>query len=279
MSEGKSGAPRCLLPLVLCGYAVAIWALSAWLPRNAGESWLRELFHVAAILTVLVLGTRRVLSVPGAIVCLVVGVALLRLRVLDSPGIRGTIGFSISDAGLMVACIGAGQIVSRMIKAPNVLVPVGVAAALVDTVGVYVGFVAKAVRYNQEAVVAVSSSLPTASAANVPLASLGPGDILFMALFLTCLAKFRLDVKAVAAWLFIAVAGVFALLMLTEVGDKMVIPGLPVIVAASILPSARSFSFSKEEKRSLLIAAAIMIPMLAIVTLLGRLAAAWLGWR
>lgn len=268
------------LALALAAYCGVITAVGTWLlPETALESWLRELLHLAAIMLVILVGTQKALSLPAGVALTLVGLVATGMRTAAPRPLLEVIPFSFFDTALVTGCIGGGQLVSRLIRAPNVLVPVGVMAGLVDPLGVYLGFSGQAIHFRPEALTAVSSAIPTTALPEVPFITLGPGDILFAALFLVCLRKFRLNVKAAALWLFVGIAVVFALLLLTPIGERAAIPGLPVITGACLLPSLGAFRFSREEKRSLLVAAIVLLPVVAVLILLSRHISLLLGWR
>jgi hypothetical protein len=245
--------------------------MGKWLvPQTPLESWLRELLHLGAIVLAVVIGTQKALPVASTAGLLLVGVVGIGFRATGPLPLVEAVPFPIYDAALVAGCIGGGQIISRLIRSPNLLVPAGVVAAFVDPLGVYVGFTGQAILFTPESVAVVSSAIPTTGSATVPFISLGPGDIFFIAFFLASLYRFGLNAKAAAWGTFFIVAGLFALLLLTSIGDRITIPGLPFIACTCLLPSARAFSFSKDEKRSLLIGLAVIIPFVALLIILSR---------
>ena len=269
-----------LLLIALLAYGVVTFLLGwALVPRTNTESWLRELPHLAAILLVVLAGSRNRISLPAATVLILLGLVVPVLRVkADNTSLATYLPYPVLDAALVAGCIGGGQLVARAIHSRNLLVPIGVVAGLIDPFGVYLGFTGQTIHYRPEAVAAASTSIPTVASMQVPFISVGPGDILFITIFLVCLYKFGLNVRGAVIWLFVAIGSVFGLLLLTPLG-KYAFPGLPFIVAASLLPSAKAFSFSKEEKHAMLVGGFILLPLLIALVLFSRQIGSLLHWR
>jgi hypothetical protein len=183
---------------------------------------------------------------------LVFGAALvvqLRLRASEGSPIA-----LVRSVALMIAATAFGVMASRIVRERNLLVPVAVVAGAVDIWGVYFGFVAEVQKKAPEIAQHLSAAVPAASAAQVPvplLSAVGPGDFLFMGLFVAAVRRLRMNLRATLWALFVAfliVPAVFA------VAGLPALPGLPFIGVAVIVANWRHFRFSRAEKFAVLYA-------------------------
>ncbi len=159
-----------------------------------------------------------------------------------------------------------GQIIARLIRERALLVPVGIIAGLVDFWGVFWGPVGN---WSASSPVAVTKMASAASAAvmvpnNVvvphqlemlvriaPPSSIGIGDFVFLAMFLTC--AYRLDFSPKRTmW------GIFCGMLLCSVVmalngmrlfpiDLNYLPGLVFIAGGVLLANIRSWQLSRQE--------------------------------
>lgn len=160
----------------------------------------------------------------------------------------------VGDLFLFAAAIFFGILVSRVIKERNMIVPVAVAAAAVDTYGVYWGFVSIMARKAPEVVRHLTAAVPGATA-EVPvqlLGAIGIGDFLFMGIFVAAVYRLGMNRRG-TLWalfaVFLTVPVVFGLLRLAA------LPGLPFLGLAVVGANWRYFHFSRAEKFALLYAA------------------------
>jgi hypothetical protein len=168
---------------------------------------------------------------------------------------------------LMLAAIGLGCLLSRLIRDKNLLVPVVPFAALVDAITVLtpVGFVKRvmesAPRVMEQAAVAVMSAPQAAPQVErvVPIVLIGVGDFLFLALYAACLYRFGLHVGATAVGLFFTL---WVYLVMVMLGIAVALPALVPMAVVVLLVNAREFHLSRQEKWASLL---VILPMLALL--------------
>ncbi len=164
---------------------------------------------------------------------------------------------------LMLAAIGLGSLLSRLIREKNLLVPVVPFAALVDAITVLtpVGFVKqvmeRAPRVMEQASVAVMSAPQVERV--VPIVLIGVGDFVFLALYAACLYRFGLRVVATAVGLFFAL---WVYLVVVMLGIAIALPALVPMAAVVLLVNAREFHLSRQEKWASLL---VIVPTLALL--------------
>jgi hypothetical protein len=168
---------------------------------------------------------------------------------------------------LMLAAIGLGCLLSRLIREKNLLVPVVPFAALVDAITVLtpMGFVKqvleRAPRVMEQASVAVMSVPQATSQVEriVPIVLIGVGDFLFLALYAACLYRFRLRTFATVVGLFFTL---WAYLVVVMLGIAIALPALVPMAAVVLLVNAREFHLSRQEKWASLL---VLVPTLALL--------------
>ncbi|HUT74455.1 MAG TPA: hypothetical protein VM221_06435 [Armatimonadota bacterium] len=167
----------------------------------------------------------------------------------------------LGDLSLVLAALFAGALASRVIRERNMLVPVVVAAAAVDTWGVYWGFVAEIGRRAPEVVKQFSAAVPGAAAAELPvplLSSVGAGDFLFMALFVAAVWRLGMNLRGTLWALFgvyLVVPAAFAAVSAVTASEAPALPGLVFVGFATAAANWRHFHFSRAERFALLYAA------------------------
>lgn len=158
---------------------------------------------------------------------------------------------------LMLAAVGLGATLSKLIREKNLLAPVIPFAAMVDMLTVLTpgGFVKqvmeKAPEIVEQASVAVMAApnAPEAVARLTPIAIIGAGDFIFLALYAACLIRFGLRVRATMIGLFVAL-WVYLGLVLWVLPALGVAPRLPALVPMAIVTLAinwRAFQLSRQE--------------------------------
>jgi hypothetical protein len=171
----------------------------------------------------------------------------------------------IGDLCLFVAATLFGMLASRMIREQNILVPVAVAAAAVDTFGVYWGPVAEITRRAPQFAKHLSAAVPGSNIPSISIPQLsyvGVGDFLFMGLFVAVVYRLGMNRRRTLWALFIAfltVPGVFALTTLKF------LPGLVFVGIAVVIANWRHFRFSRAEKFALLYAAVAVAALIVLV--------------
>lgn len=163
---------------------------------------------------------------------------------------------------LMLLLVAGGVILSRLIREPNLLVPVAPVAAAADVFTVLApsGITQQALRHTPELVSVVSQTVPqvattTSQAVPVgqPFAIVGPGDVLFLAFFFACLAAFNLRLRLTMAIMCIVLTAYLQVVLL--LGDRsflnvplQALPALVPMAAVVLIVNWRSFRLSASEK-------------------------------
>ncbi len=173
----------------------------------------------------------------------------------------------VGNLGLILWATLLGKWVAGVIREGNLLLPVAVAAALMDVVTVFWGPVAKASQTAPNVVAALSVKAPAAEVMalhNLPvpvLMYIGVGDFLFLAVFLTATLRHRMRPAASlwAAFVSMLVASFVVRVSPAPWG----IPGLPFLSTAVLIVNWRFFRFSREEKRALIFVALLVVALIA----------------
>ena len=170
----------------------------------------------------------------------------------------------LANIALILWAIFLGRLVSRVIREGKLLLPVAVVASVADIVTVFYGAVRHLSEKAPAVVEAFSAQTPVAPPPNVTVPILffvGIGDFLFMAVFMTILARYAMNpVKAMwAAFAAMLIAPVPFIIWQGLVG----MPGLPFISAAVLVTNWRYLRFDREEVRALGFAAALVIAVAA----------------
>jgi hypothetical protein len=165
-----------------------------------------------------------------------------------------------------------GRLVSRIIREGKLLLPVALVASLGDTITVFWGVVAHVTENAPEVAQTFSASAPLAPPPDLPapiLSAIGIGDFLFLALFLAVLIRCSMQpVKTLWATFAVTLAVPFLFLLWPQAPG---LPGLPFISAAVLWANWRHLEFTKEEKRALAFAGALVaVVALAIWVTLQR---------
>ena len=146
-------------------------------------------------------------------------------------------------------------------REPNILLPVGLFAAMVDFWGVNWGPVSKAIAKAPGVVAAVSVHVPT-PVPGLPGTTIGVGDFVFMALFFGILYRFSMNVKG-AFWLGYALLTLaMAVVMITNLS----VPALVPMALAVLVMNMRQFKLSRDELRSTAIAGVFLAAIMVIMT-------------
>jgi hypothetical protein len=154
---------------------------------------------------------------------------------------------------LILAAIGLGCLLSRLIREKNLLVPVVPFAALVDAITVLtpVGFVKRVMEVAPQVVERASVAVMTTPTAApsvervVPIVLIGAGDFIFLALYAACLYRFQLRAFATALGLFFVLWGYLVIVML---GVMTALPALVPMAVVVLAVNWREFRLSRQEK-------------------------------
>jgi hypothetical protein len=237
------------------------WLLGEGAGRLAAWSW-----HLAA--AVRVVAFVGFIAIWVAMVGLIVRLPLswrvqLALAAVFAAATTGAkIGEKLLAGNLVMTLLGAfflaiaatlcGALISRIIRERNLLVPVTVVAAVVDTLGVYWGPVRWISEKAPEVAEQLSAAVPGAAGPGAPewlLAAVGIGDFLFMGLFVAAVYRLGMDGRRT---LWASFAALLAVPVTFAVAGLPALPGLPFLGAAVLVANWRHFRFSRSEKFALL---------------------------
>ena len=252
--------PLPLFPLVWFLAVVVGVALVVWLAFEAGRVFEAKW---AGILGLIAAGAR-------------VGLAFLPLP--KSLAAQVAVG-AIADSLVLAAALLLGSSISGLIRHANLLPPVAIVLTIVDIWTVWLGgFVARIQQKAQEGVViaqrvieAATVKMPTvatAQYAHVGIPVIGIGDLFFAAFLFALLWKFGLNARS--AFFLSVVFVIFGLMLAQLPFVPFGVPGLPFIVLAILLPNLKSFRYTPEEKKALLIGAIFLFGLLALFSLMVR---------
>jgi hypothetical protein len=252
--------PLPLFPLVWFLAVVVGVALVVWLAFEAGRVFEAKW---AGILGLIAAGAR-------------VGLAFLPLP--KSLAAQVAVG-AIADSLVLAAALLLGSSISGLIRHANLLPPVAIVLTIVDIWTVWLGgFVARIQQKAQEGVViaqrvieAATVKMPTvatAQYAHVGIPVIGIGDLFFAAFLFALLWKFGLNARS--AFFLSIVFVIFGLMLAQLPFVPFGVPGLPFIVLAILLPNLKSFRYTPEEKKALLIGAVFLFGLLALFSLMVR---------
>jgi hypothetical protein len=252
--------PLPLFPLVWFLAVVVGVALVVWLAFEAGRVFEAKW---AGILGLIAAGAR-------------IGLAFLPLP----KSIAAQVAFgTIADTLILAAALLLGSSISGLIRHANLLPPVAIVLTVVDIWTVWLGgFVARIQQKAQEGVViaqrvieAATVKMPTvatAQYAHVGIPVIGIGDLFFAAFLFALLWKFGLNARS--AFFLSIVFVIFGLMLAQLPFVPFGVPGLPFIVLAILLPNLKSFRYTPEEKKALLIGAVFLFGLLALFSLMVR---------
>lgn len=178
------------------------------------------------------------------------------------------INFSIT-----VAAVGFGRLLSMLIREPNLLAPVVPFAAVVDVMTVFApgGFVKQTLERAPEVVQKASVALPQLGSAAafsrvMPVAFIGVGDFIFMAMYAACLYKFKINPLPTLIG-FVLILTLYMALILFYPGIWK-LPALVPLAAVFLVVNWKHFKLTPSEK-----AASV------VVTLCATAVIAWLFYQ
>ena len=158
-----------------------------------------------------------------------------------------------------------GILLSRIIREPNVLLPVALVAMPIDYLGAMtpIGFTQNAVTTNPALVRALSVPVPSVGGGGQPhggihpIAFIGPGDALFMAFFFAVVLRLDLNVRGTFWWMYGLLTATMLLVLFSNVNIAALIPmGLAVLIA-----NGRFFKLKREEAFATLYAGLLIIAL------------------
>ena len=180
-----------------------------------------------------------------------------------------TSAVTAQDMALLCAATFGGVSLSRMIRTPNMLGPIGGIIAVIDIWGVLFGGPVSKIMASEAArpvtekamtagpqIGAVGASRPEFS---IPMPQIGVGDFLFLALLLGIIMIHRMNWRVPAWSIWLLVSG--ALLSITFLPMIPALPGLLFIGAGAVLPNLKYFTYTRDEKFALLWAGVLVLVM------------------
>lgn len=180
-----------------------------------------------------------------------------------------TSAVTAQDMALLCAAMFGGVSLSRMIRTPNMLGPIGGIIAVIDIWGVLFGgpvskiMASQAARPVTEKAMTSGPQIGAIGAARpefaIPLPQIGVGDFLFLALLLGIIVIHRMNWRTPAAATWLLVSG--ALLSITFLPFFPALPGLLFIGAGAVLPNLKYFTYTRDEKFALLWAGVLVLVM------------------
>ena len=212
---------------------------------------------------------------PSPLVCLGLSLLLALLWTLDFlylhhprrlplPLFVLQIGLGLS---ITLGCTFFGILLSRIVREPNVLLPVALVAMPVDYLGAMTsqGFTQNMVAHNPKIVQALSVPVPAVGGAAHhgglhPIGFIGPGDALFMAFFFAVVLRLNLNVRGTFWWMY-GLLTLAMLIVLSPFGFNIaaLIPmGLAVLFA-----NFRAFKLKREEVFATLYAALLVLVLVS----------------
>jgi len=180
-----------------------------------------------------------------------------------------------ADSGLIVparsiallsACLFLGMFVSRIIRDRNLLLPACLMAAAADILSVGWGFTGHALQEAPSLVAKLSVAVPEIGSAppvggppRFPLlATMGVGDLFFLALFFAAAARHGLGLRRTFCYVFPLVVAAMVLTV-TDLLPWQGVPGLPFICAGFLVANRGSFQLSRSEWINVAVVAAILV--------------------
>lgn len=247
-----------VLTLIYVG-AVVLFALGI-----ARREWSLPLTIAAFVVSVLAW-----LAVQNGLLPLVAG----GLQRGVKPSVTQVLGFTSAvtaqDMALLCAAMFGGVSLSRMIRTPNMLGPIGGIIAVIDIWGVLFGGPVSKIMASEAAAPITEKAMTTGpqigaiGAArpefSIPLPQIGVGDFLFLALLLGIIVIHRMNWRTPAWTTWLLVSG--ALLSITFLPFLPALPGLLFIGAGAVLPNLKYFTYTRDEKFALLWAGVLVLVM------------------
>ncbi len=161
-----------------------------------------------------------------------------------------------------ITCFGA--VLSRIIRERSLLLPVALIAMPIDYIGAMTpsGFTHDMVAHAGKIVDSVSVSVPAVTVHGMsvgPLAFIGPGDVLFMAMFFAAVRRFELAEKKTFWWMF-ALLSISMIIAIRFFPVAALVPmGLAVIIA-----NANQVKLKREEAFAVLYAGGLILILVCL---------------
>jgi hypothetical protein len=264
---GRLGMPAFLLALLAnCVLYLAVGFLVVPIGLVRPVSLVVSVFAVALPITALYFGASAPRKWFQWLILGAFGAALQFGLSSTLPAMRNPlelgIVFAISQAGLIVWCLGLGGLLASCIRDKNLLLPLAAFLAIFDFWLVFVpeGPVGKIARGNQKALSQMAYHIPNVSHVShgghaASLAYVGPADFMFLGMFFVALFRFKMRTTTT----FYAILPVLAAYLLTvliagnvHIGPISLgaMPALIPIGATVLIVNWREFNLTRDEKLS-----------------------------
>ncbi|MGQ9524653.1 MAG: hypothetical protein ACUVTZ_07375 [Armatimonadota bacterium] len=243
--------PLVFVPTVLISVAAFMFA-QLLLVRRVAELQLRA--------AVLVLGT---------LVCLILWAVIPLTSKVIRPEVAMYAFIPWRNMMMILAATLFGCLVSYAIREPGILAPGSLVAAMVDYWGVYYGTTLHAVQTAPKVVEKVSVKVPAFGVMG-PIATIGPGDFVFLGVFFAAMHRLRLRVRETFWVLLILLAPCLAAVL--AMGWS--IPALVPMAVAVLLVNRGRFGLTRSEKVASAVAVALVAALLVLLTAVGPFAKA-----
>ncbi len=251
-------ASNIVLTLVYVG-AVVLFALGI-----AHREWSLPLTIAAFVISIVAW-----LAVQNGLLPLVAGGLQRGVKLSTIEILELTSAVTAQDMALLCAAMFGGVSLSRMIRTPNMLGPIGGIIAVIDIWGVLFGgpvskiMASEAAKPVTQAAMTSGPQIGAVGAARpefaIPLPQIGVGDFLFLALLLGIIVIHRMNWRTPAWTIWLLVSG--ALLSITFLPFFPALPGLLFIGAGAVLPNLKYFTYTRDEKFALLWAGVLVLVM------------------
>ena len=241
--------PLVFVPTVLISVAAFMFA-QLLLVRRAAELQLRA--------SVLALGTAA---------CLALWMVIPLTSKVIQPDIAMLAFIPWRNMMMILAATFFGCLVSFAIREPGILAPGAVVAAMVDYWGVYYGTTLRAVQTAPEVVQKVSVKVPAFGVMG-PIATIGPGDFVFLGLFFAAMYRLKLKVPQT----FWALLALLAPCLVAVLAFRLSIPALVPMAVAVLLVNRGRFGLTRSEKAASALVVALVAALLFLMTTAGPFA-------
>ena len=170
-----------------------------------------------------------------------------------------------SSLALTAGLTALGVMLSRIVREPNVLLPVALVAMPIDYVGAMtsVGFTSNVVKHAPDIVSRVSVHVPHLTGIHI-YALIGPGDALFIAFFLAAVQRLEMNLRGTFWWMFGLLTAAIVTVLLTGFPIAALVPMGVAMIAANW----RYFHLKRAEVFAVLYAACIIFVLVGVFYLL-----------
>lgn len=182
------------------------------------------------------------------------------LGVTYLPGHQVLTGIALVYAASFLGCV-----VSVIFREPNIMLPVALMAPLVDYWTVSFGPVKQVITGAPNLIPKVSAAIPGVGALH-PIAFIGAGDFLFMAMFLAATERLRMQ-PTKTAWFFVVLVSLAMILVISmDVFQSIGMPGLVVIGLGFVAANIRHFKLTRSEA---IITSGLAVLLIAAIVYIG----------